>query len=290
MLYLKQNTAATVILGPFLDESDLTPETGLTISQADVRLSKNGGSFAQKNDANACTHMENGYYSCQLDATDTNTLGRLVVAVSESGALPVWKEFMVVPANVYDSLVGGSDKLQTDAVEISGSSAAADNVEANIGHLDADVSSRSSHSAADVWSAASRTLSAATNITSDGNPIDQTKIANLDAAVSTRSSHSAADVWSVASRTLTAGTKDSEIDAIKAQTDKLQFNGDNDVKATLDGEKVDLNDDQSSVTVGTVNALGTQAKADVNAQCDQALSDYGAAKPSDVQVTVKTGD
>jgi len=136
MLYLKQNTAATIVLGPFLDESDLTPETGLTISQADVRLSKNGGAFAQKNDSNACSHMENGYYSCQLDATDTNTLGRLVVAVSESGALPVWKEFMVVPANVYDSLVGGSDKLQTDAVEISGSSTAADTLEANITNLD----------------------------------------------------------------------------------------------------------------------------------------------------------
>ena len=142
MLYLKQNTAATIILGPFLDESDLAPETGLTISQADVRLSKNGGAFAQKNDSNACTHMENGYYSCQLNATDTNTLGRLVVAVSESGALPVWKEFMVIPANVYDSLVGGSDKLQTDAVEISGSSAAADALEANISNLDAAVSSR----------------------------------------------------------------------------------------------------------------------------------------------------
>lgn len=119
-LLLKQSTAATVVLGPFVDSTDgVTAETGLTISQADVRLSKNGGAFAQKNDANAATHMENGYYSCALNTTDTGTLGRLRAAVNESGALPVWQDFMVVPANVYDSLVGGSDNLQVHAAEIS---------------------------------------------------------------------------------------------------------------------------------------------------------------------------
>ena len=41
-------------------------------------------------------------------------------------------------------------------------------------------------SAADVWAEATRTLSAATNITSDDATIDQTKIANLDVAVSSR--------------------------------------------------------------------------------------------------------
>lgn len=40
--------------------------------------------------------------------------------------------------------------------------------------------------AADVWAATTRVLTAATNITSNGSTIDQTKIANLDAAVSTR--------------------------------------------------------------------------------------------------------
>lgn len=121
MMLLKQSTAVTVMLGPFLDATDaVTAETALTISQADVRLSKNGGAFAQKNDANAAAHGENGYYTCQIDATDTGTLGRLRLAVSESGALPVWHEFMVVPANVYDSLVAGSDTLQSDVTQIGG--------------------------------------------------------------------------------------------------------------------------------------------------------------------------
>ena len=75
------------------------------------------------------------------------------------------------------------------------------------------------------------------------------------------STHSAADVWSVETRAL---------------TDKDGFS---------------LASDQSGVTFGTVNALGTQAKADVNAEVDSALEDidldhlikvdYGASKPTD---------
>ena len=130
MQFLKQSTAITLRYGPFLDDTDgKTAETGLTISQADVRLSKAGGAFAQKNDATSATHDENGWYSIPLDATDTGTLGTLIVAIAESGALPVWREFSVVPSNVWDSMFS-TDKLQVDAVEISSDSTAADNLEA----------------------------------------------------------------------------------------------------------------------------------------------------------------
>lgn len=121
---LKQSTAITVKLGPFVDETDgYTAETALTIGQADIRLSKNGGDFAQTNDATGATHDESGWYGLPLDSTDTGTLGRLTVYVHESGARPVWREFMVVPANVYDSFISGSDYLQTDVQEIEGSDA-----------------------------------------------------------------------------------------------------------------------------------------------------------------------
>jgi len=56
--------------------------------------------------------------------------------------------------------------------------------------------------AAQIWAYATRRLSDATNITSDGATINQALIANLDAAISTRSSHSAADIWAVATRRL----------------------------------------------------------------------------------------
>jgi len=114
MNLLKQSTAATIKLGPFIDDTDgKTAETSLTISQADIRLSKNGGDFAQTNNATGATHDELGYYNVPLDTTDTNTLGRLKVMVHESGALPVWAEYLVVTANVYDTLCS-TDKLEVE--------------------------------------------------------------------------------------------------------------------------------------------------------------------------------
>jgi len=137
MLYLKQSTAATIKLGPFVDDSDgKTAETELTISQADIRLSKNGGDIAQTHNSAGATHDELGYYNVPLDTTDTNTLGTLKVIVSESGALPVFADFMVITAEAYDTLCG-TDHFTVDlngtpsvnVVQISGDSTAADNLE-----------------------------------------------------------------------------------------------------------------------------------------------------------------
>lgn len=104
MLYLKVSTAVILKIGPFLDSADASAETGLTVSQGDVRLSKNGGNMAQKSDATACSHDEVGFYDCPINSTDTNTLGRLQLMVAEAGTLPVFHEYMVVTANVYDTL------------------------------------------------------------------------------------------------------------------------------------------------------------------------------------------
>jgi hypothetical protein len=122
---LKQSTAVDIGMGPFVDSTDgNTAETALTITQPDIRLKKNGGAWAQKNAAQTLSHEENGWYEVSLDATDTNTLGELIVAIHESGALPVWRVFQVVPAHVYDGLVAGSDKLQVDVAEWLGTAAA----------------------------------------------------------------------------------------------------------------------------------------------------------------------
>lgn len=120
--WLKQSTAVTVKIGPFVDDGDFTTAaTGLTIQKADVRLSKNGGNMAAASadqgasDAGA-PHDELGHYDISLDTTDTNTLGRLRAMITKTGALAVWDEWMILPANAWDSLFG-ADKLQVDAVE-----------------------------------------------------------------------------------------------------------------------------------------------------------------------------
>lgn len=115
-LWLKQSTAVNIKLGQFVDKTDgVTPETALSFT---AKVSKNGGALAARNSATAIAHDADGYYTVELDATDTNTLGRLrVTATDSSNALGVWQDFMVVPANVYDSLVGGSDKLDVNVEE-----------------------------------------------------------------------------------------------------------------------------------------------------------------------------
>lgn len=118
-MWLRQNTGRTVKIGPFVDEDDgKTAETGLTLTQADIRLSKNGGNMAQKNESSACGHDELGVYDCALSATDTNTAGALDLFVHESGALPVAHSYVVVAEQVYDSLFAG-DLLQVHAAEMS---------------------------------------------------------------------------------------------------------------------------------------------------------------------------
>lgn len=121
---LKQSTSVDVPIGPFVDSTDgFTAETALTLTQPDIRLKKNGAAWAQKNAAQTLSHEENGYYEVTLDATDTNTLGLLRLAVNESGALPIFEDFVVVTANVWDTWFS-TDKLQVDVAEWLGTAAA----------------------------------------------------------------------------------------------------------------------------------------------------------------------
>lgn len=108
-LVLKQSAASQAVkFGPFVDDTDgKTAETGLTIANTDVKLSKNGATMASKN-SGGCTHDAIGYYTCTLDATDTNTVGRLQAMISVAGALPVYQEFNVVEEAVYDAYYAAS--------------------------------------------------------------------------------------------------------------------------------------------------------------------------------------
>jgi len=157
MRVLKQSTQVDVLIGPLIDDGDFKSveesvaynATGIDVdvikgvTKADVSLANSAGDGYWR-------HVANGYYAVTLSTTDTGTLGRLRVTFEATGVLPCWECFVVVPANIYDSLIAGSDKLYVDAVEISSSSTAADNVEANIGNLDASIAGLNDLSAADV--------------------------------------------------------------------------------------------------------------------------------------------
>lgn len=132
MQFLKANTAVDVLIGPFLDSTDgNTTEDGLTIARADVKLSKLGQALTQKTDITSAAFDDDGYYNCELDATDTASEGTLVLIVHVAGALAVRHEYMVLSEAAYDSMFAAKDTgyMDVDVTAISTSTTAADNLE-----------------------------------------------------------------------------------------------------------------------------------------------------------------
>jgi hypothetical protein len=80
----------------------------VTSATLTIKLSKAGGAIAVRNDATSITHDSDGYYLVTLNATDTNTIGRLKVLVTGSGFIPFAEAFSVLHANVYDWLYGSA--------------------------------------------------------------------------------------------------------------------------------------------------------------------------------------
>lgn len=132
MQFLKADTAATILIGPFLDKGDgVTPETGITLGAADAAelMKHDGTTFVDlTSDSRAFTHKQGGMYTLVLGTGDTDTEGRLMVFIADDDVcLPVWKDFMVVNANVYDSLFAAAttDYLQVDALQLGGATQSA---------------------------------------------------------------------------------------------------------------------------------------------------------------------
>ena len=130
---LRQSTERKVRIGPFLDATDgKTPETGITLGAADQAeiLKANGAATVDISGATwAAVTGCDGWYDLTITTSYSDTLGHLTVVVQDvSECLPVFAEFAVVTANYWDSKYS-TDKLQVDAVEISGDATAADNAE-----------------------------------------------------------------------------------------------------------------------------------------------------------------
>ncbi len=119
MSFLRQATAVDVLIGPFVDATDGDAEEGgLTITPSDVRLSINGQTAAAKTDVTNAAHDADGFYNCELDATDTATVGILVLYVHVAGALAVRHEYQVLEENVYDLLFKAAATGGTDIASI----------------------------------------------------------------------------------------------------------------------------------------------------------------------------
>lgn len=130
MRILLQSTAVVVQFGPFVDKTDgNTYEIALVGTGANqlestttgIRISKNGAALAARSaTATASTYDALGMYLVTLSTTDTGTLGQLRMAMNNNDALTVWEDFLVVPANIYNSLVLGTDILDVSVTQLLG--------------------------------------------------------------------------------------------------------------------------------------------------------------------------
>jgi hypothetical protein len=229
-IYLKQSTASQEIpLGYFVDSTDgNTAETGLTIANTDIKLWKAGATTLADKNSGGATHIAGGLYYCVLDATDTGTLGSMIVFVKVAGALAVRVECVVLAANVYDSLIGGGDILDVSTTQFNGSA-----VTASSGRPEVNTT----HAAGTAWGSGAIT---AASIASDA--ITAAKIADgaIDAGAFAADAITAAKLAADVTTELQSGLAtsaalttvsgkidviddflDTEIAAIKAKTDNL---------------------------------------------------------------------
>jgi hypothetical protein len=138
MRYLKQNSAVRLTVGPFLDKTDgITPEVALTatnekltfmVDTADVPtivIDANATGSGGNNDFVHVTGDDAGFYDLELTAAQTNYVGRAMLSINYvTDHCPVFHEFTILPANVYDSLMG-TDLLQVDNAQWLGQTIAA---------------------------------------------------------------------------------------------------------------------------------------------------------------------
>lgn len=134
MRYLRTNTATRVTVGPFIGTDGLTPKTSLTVTNCKLTMSVDDGGVPTlvldtnptasggSNDMVHITGDDAGFYDLELAAANVNYVGRAILSLQDSANhAPVFHEFMILPAKVYDSLMLGTDNLEVDLIQVNGS-------------------------------------------------------------------------------------------------------------------------------------------------------------------------
>jgi hypothetical protein len=138
MRYLRTNTAVRVTVGPFLDKTDgVTPEVAITVTSCkltfmvddanvptlvlDTAPTASGGA----NDMVHVTGDDSGFYDLELAAANVNYLGRAMLSINDAAThCPVFHEFMILPAVVYDAMVLGTDNFDVSVTQWTGTNVA----------------------------------------------------------------------------------------------------------------------------------------------------------------------
>jgi hypothetical protein len=219
---LKQSTASQeILLGPFLDETDgITAMTALTIANTDIKIWKTGGTTEANKNSGGATHIAGGRYYAVLDATDTDTLGALEINVHATGALPVRRECVVLPANAYDASIAGTDTIQADVTQWNGTAVTTPATAGSPVVTLADSAITTAKFAAGAINAAAIADGAIDAATFAANAI---AAATLAADVTTELQNGLATAAALTTVEGKIDTLDTVADGIKAKTDSLTF-------------------------------------------------------------------
>lgn len=214
--WLKQSTSVSVVIGPIWATANgaLKADLAYNASGINCDIYKNG----TKADVTLANSAGDGYfraasgeslYLLTLSTGHTDTLGMLTISLSATGYYMKPQHYMVVPANVWDSMFG-ADMLKVDVHSIDDDETAADNLEA----------------ACDNYSAtrglAGTALPAAAADAAGGLPISDAGGLDLDAKLANTNEVTAARMGALTDL-IDGGRLDLLIDAIKAKTDSLTF-------------------------------------------------------------------
>jgi hypothetical protein len=106
----KQSTAKSFLIGPILD-SDGVAKTDEVVGS--IKVTKNG-TVGAPHGSSTLTHNHTGHYVYAANAGDVDTLGIATFSLNSTTNAMAPVSFEVVTANVYDSLVGGTDRLDVE--------------------------------------------------------------------------------------------------------------------------------------------------------------------------------
>lgn len=196
-MMLRQSTARVIPFGPFVSPSDGVTLVTSLVSALDngstgIMIAKNGGALAVRHaSVTASTYDAYGNYLVTLDTTDTGTPGHLRVQFAAAAScLPVWQDFEVVPAGVWDSLMASSGgSLPVNATAIGGTTQTGRDLGAGVllsvgtGAGQVNVSGGTVPASGN-WNTTTPPTVGAIRAEMDAA---STKLANLDATVSSRS-------------------------------------------------------------------------------------------------------
>jgi len=249
MRHLRTNTAVIITVGPFLGTDGLTPKTALTATNEHITLAADtdagsaptlvlditGASSGTSNDLVHITGDDAGFYSLELAAADTNRLGRMILAITDAtNHCPVFHEFMVLPAVIYDAMILGTDLFDVSMTQILGTAVS---TPATAGILDANVKNINNVAAATPGAAGGVFIAGTNAATTVTTALTTTFTGNL--------------TGSVASVTGAVGSVTGAVGSVTGAVGS--------VTGAVGGNV-------SGNVTGSVGALAAQAKADVNAE------------------------